>query len=272
MEISAAMIKEVREKTGAGIVDCKQALTETNGDIAKAIDILKKKGLAKASKKEGRTAVEGIVMYTCEGNKGLLFRLNCETDFVGKTPEFKAFAEKIMKVVFSKAYPSSESLPEDVEQLRKEAIANFGENILVSWKWIEAKGTLYPYVHLNKVASITDFGNLSDTSEVQDVAKKIAMQITSMNPLCVSVDTLPADVRAEMQKSFEEEARATGKPEKVIENIVKGKFEKYYAEVVLMEQPFIFDEEKKVKDLFTELKKSTGIDLIVHQFIRLSLQ
>lgn len=127
-------------------------------------------------------------------------------------------------------------------------------------------------MHLNKVASITDFGNLSDNAEVQDVAKKIAMQITSMNPLCVSVDTLPPDIRSEMQKTFEEEAKATGKPEKVIENIVKGKFEKYYAEVVLMEQPFIFDEEKKVKDLFTELKKSVNVDLTVHQFIRLSLQ
>ncbi len=272
MEITASMIKEVKEKTGAGIVDCKQVLAETNGDIAKAIEILKKKGLAKASKKEGRTAVEGIVAYKVEGKKGLLFRLNCETDFVGKTPEFKAFAEKIMDIVFSKGYPASETLPADIEDLRKEAVANFGENVLVSWQWIEAKGTLFPYVHLNKVASITDFGNLSDNAEVQDVAKKIAMQITSMNPLCVDVDTLPADVRAEMQKTFEEEARATGKPEKVIENIVKGKFEKYYNEVVLLEQPFIFDEEKKVKDLLSELKKSTGVDLTVYQFIRLSLQ
>jgi len=272
MEITAAMIKEVREKTGAGIVDCKQALTETGGDVAKAVEILKKKGLAKASKKEGRTAVEGIVAARVEGKKGLLFRLNCETDFVGKTPEFKAFAEKIMNVVFSKGYPTADTLPADIEELRKEAVANFGENVLVSWKWIEAQGTLFPYVHLNKVASITDFGNLSDDPTVQDVAKKVAMQITSMNPICVSVETLPAEVRAEAQKSFEEEARATGKPEKVIENIVKGKFEKYYSEVVLMEQPFIFDEEKKVKDLFTELKKSTGVDLRVHQFIRLSLQ
>lgn len=270
MEISAAMIKELKEKTGAGIVDCKQVLTETKGDMAKAVEILQKKGLSKAAKKEGRAANEGLVLTKIEGKKALALKVNCETDFVAKTDDFKNFANETLSVIFQKGYAFSPTLPEDIENLRKNAVAKLGENILVSeWKFIEAKGELYNYIHLNKVAVVVDVtaGTVAG-AELDQARKNIAMQITAMNPVAVDAASIPASKIEELKKVYTEEAKATGKPEKVIENIIKGKFEKFYSESTLLEQLFILDEDKKVKDVIAPFS-SKGF--AVNNFIRVAL-
>ncbi|MGC8766047.1 MAG: translation elongation factor Ts [Brevinematia bacterium] len=272
MEITAAMIKELKEKTGAGIVDCKSVLQETGGDINKAIEILRKKGLSKADKKAGREAKEGISTYVVEGKKGLVLKVNCETDFVAKTDDFKNFVEEVKKIIFTKGYDFSTTLPSELEELRRNVIAKVGENILISeWKFINAKAKLFPYVHLNKVAVILDYDTSVENEAASQIIKNIAMQITAMNPIAITAEGIPAKQLEEVKSQFTEEARQTGKPEKVIENIVKGKLEKYYADVVLLEQAFILDEEKKVKAVIEDFEKSNGVKINLYNFVRVSL-
>lgn len=272
MEISAAMLKELREKTGAGIVDCKQTLQETNGDMNKAVEILRKKGMNKAEKKAGRAANEGSVAYKLEGKKGLVLKVNCETDFVAKTDNFKNFITEALDLIYKKGYPFSTTLPEDLETLRKNVVAKVGENILIpEWKFIDIKGTGYPYMHLGKVAVIADFEAESQNDEAKQLMKNVAMQITAMNPIAVDTTSIPPATLDELKSQFLDEAKQTGKPEKILENIVKGKLEKYYCESVLMEQAFILDEEKKVKNVIDECARTKGINLKINGFVRVSL-
>lgn len=275
MEITAGMIKELKEKTGAGIVECKQVLNETKGEMNKAVEILRAKGLSKAEKKAGRAANEGTVMAKFEGKKGLVVKVNCETDFVAKTDDFKKFVTDVTDLIFKKGYQFSTELPSDLEDLRKNVIAKLGENILVSdWKFIEGKGELYSYLHKDKfsvkIAVIADFTVSKKDSESEDLLKNITMQITAMNPIAVDPASIPSEKLESVKKDFMEEAKQTGKPEKVIENIVKGKLEKFYSEAVLTEQSFILDEEKKVKTVLEEAKNK-GVDLKIHSFVRVSL-
>lgn len=274
MEITAAMLKELREKTGAGIVDCKQTLLETGGDMDKAADILRKKGLSKAEKRSGNAAKEGIVLYKVENNKGLVLKVNCETDFVTKTDGFKKFAQDALELVFQKKYPFTTTLPEDLESLRKDVIAKVGENILVSeWKFIDIKGEAYPYTHLGKVSVIADFDVKGLDDATKEFLKQIAMQITAMNPLSVDIQSIPAKDLEKAKQQFMEEAQETGKPEKVLENIVKGKLEKYYSDVTLLEQIFMLDEENKtkVKTILEDFSKKKGSAVKVNGFIRVAL-
>jgi elongation factor Ts len=249
MEVSASLIKELKEKTGAGIVDCKQTLQETSGDMDKAVEILRKKGMGKADKKSGRAAKEGTVSYKLEGKKGLVVKINCETDFVAKTDNFKKFVMDVTELVFKKGTAYTAELPEDIENLRREVIAKVGENVLVSdWKFIEAKGELFPYTHCDrfavKVAVIADYKIDKQDDESKQLMKNLTMQITAMNPAAVDADSLPKAMVDELKVKFMEEAKETGKPEKILENIVKGKLEKFYNESLLMEQLYILDEEK----------------------------
>lgn len=278
MGISMDLVKELKTKTGAGILDCKKTLEQTDGDMEAAIDILRKKGLAKADKKAGREAKEGkVVAYVSDDHKkGLIVKVNCETDFVGKTDEFQGFVNGVTKLIFDKNYEFTGELPEDVEQMRKEIIAQLGENILVSdWKFIEGSW-LYPYEHMGKVASIINFEadkEIHNDEASQTFTKNIAMQVTALNPVSISVEDIPS---AELQREkdiYMDEARQTGKPENVIEKIVEGKLKKYYEENVLMMQPFMFDEEKKktIKDMIADFSKEKGSGVKIKSFIRMSL-
>jgi elongation factor Ts len=277
MDISMDMIKELKERSGAGIVDCKNVLKETNGNIDEAADILRKKGLSKADKKADRAAKEGLVVHkiSADNKKGLVIKLNCETDFVAKTEKYQNFCSEAADLVFSKNYPFSTELPADLDELRRNTIAKVGENILVSeWAYIDAKGVLFPYIHLAKVGVIADFifgKDISKDDDTQQFMKNIAMQITAMKPLGVTTDDIPADVVAKEKEIYMEEARATGKPEPVIEKIAEGKLKKFFEEAVLLEQFYILDEEKRMKDIVAEFSKSKGVDVKVASFIRINL-
>jgi elongation factor Ts len=274
-DISMELIKELKDKTGAGILDCKKTLQETDGNIDEAIDILRKKGMGKAAKKAGRTAKEGTIAVKVDGKKGLLAKVNCETDFVAKTDDFKSFANEVIELIYSKDYAPVDELPVDLDDVRKAAVGKLGENMLIpEWAFIKAEGTLYSYIHLGKVGAIVDFVSDKDIlgdEDAQKMMKNVAMQIAAMSPLAVNKDNIAADVVAKEKEIYMEEARQSGKPEKILEKIAEGKLRKFYEENTLYEQEFILDGDKKVKDIVAELGKAKGAEVSVKSFIRVSL-
>lgn len=281
MAVSMEMIKELKDKTGAGIVDCKKTLEETGGDMDKSVEILRKKGMAKADKKAGREAKEGTILLRVspDNKKGVVVKINCETDFVAKTDNFQRFAGEVADLIFSKGYKFTGELPADVEDLRKGAIAILGENILVSeWAWIENASWLYGYVHRDKygvkVVAMIDFkasAHVADDAESEEFMKNIAMQVTSMDPAAVNKESIPQDLLAKEKEIYAEEAKASGKPAAVIEKIIEGKLKKFYEENVLLEQTFVFDEEKKIKDLIADYSKAKNVTVSVESFVRIAI-
>lgn len=273
--VSMELIKELKDKTGAGILDCKKTLQETNSNVDEAIDILRKKGMGKAAKKAGRTAKEGTIAIKVDGKKGLLVKVNCETDFVAKTDNFKTFAEEVVNLIYSKNYAPSKELPADLDDVRRIAVGTLGENMLIpEWAFIEAEGTLYSYIHLGKVGAIVDFVSDKDVlgdEDAQKMMKNVAMQIAAMSPLAVNKEDIDAAVVAKEKEIYMEEARQSGKPEKILGKIAEGKLRKFFEESTLYEQEFILDGDKKVKDIIDELGKAKGANISVKSFIRVSL-
>ena len=258
--VSMEDIKKLKEMTGAGLMDAKRTLEETNGDIDEAVKILRQKGLAKAGKRAENETHEGTIVVCQEGNKVLILRVNCETDFVAKTEVFQEFAGHAAKMILEAGLTCGADLPAALDEERKSAIAKLGENIILSeWKFLEGSGTVYSYVHMNKIGVAVDFaGNPSE-----ETMKNVAMQIASMNPLGLKKEDIPADIVAREQEIYQEKARQSGKPEAVLPKIVEGMMNKFYQESILLEQPFVFDESKKVSDL---LGSAT-----INAFIRVSL-
>ena len=272
MEITKEMIQELRDKSGAGLLDCKRALQENNGDVAASIDALRKKGMAKADKKADRSAKEGLIKTKVSDDKkfGVIVKVNCETDFVANTDDFKKFTDEVVNYIFTKKPELKGELPADLDEIRKQAVGKLGENIQIpEWVYITGQGTLYPFLHLNKVGTIVDFAVSGNADELM---KHIAMQITAMNPLSVTKDNVPKEALAKEKEIYMEEAKLTGKPAAVLEKIVEGKLTKFYEETVLLEQVFILSEEsKKIKDLIADAKKEKNTALEVKSFIRVSL-
>ncbi|MGL4366931.1 MAG: translation elongation factor Ts [Brevinemataceae bacterium] len=258
--VSMDDIKKLKEMTGAGLMDAKRTLEETNGNIDEAVKILRQKGLAKANKRAENEVKEGTVVCTQKGNKLLALRVNCETDFVAKTEVFQAFAQDAAVKLLEEGISSGSELSQSIDEERKAAIAKLGENVVLSeWKEIDAKGTLYHYIHMNKIVVAIDFdGNVSEEN-----MKNIAMQIASMNPLGLTKDEIPQDLADKELDICTAKAKESGKPEAVIPKIVEGMMSKFYSENVLLEQPFVFDESKKVSDLLGSAK--------INSFIRISL-
>lgn len=254
MEVSSDLVKQLREMTGAGIMDCKKALAEANNDIEKAKEILKIKGLAKADKKAGRETKEGIAYGVSTPEKGVLIELACETDFVARNEEFKNLASEIANSLLELSVIgfdvkngqelSSLKLKDGktLEERIKEAIAKIGENIQLKRVCL-ASGKNYIYIHGMRVGVLVSYEG--DESVVKDVA----LQIAAMKPEFVSVDKIPSEYIEKEKAIFKEQAKAEGKPENILDKIAEGKLKKLYEEKVLLEQPFIKDEKKKIKDI-----------------------
>lgn len=260
MAVSMEDIKKLKEMTGAGLMDAKRTLEETNGDIDEAVKILRQKGLAKASKRADNEVKEGTIAFAQDGNSIIGLRVNCETDFVAKTDVFQQYAtEAATSLLKIKLAPGAE-LPENIDEERKAAIAKLGENVMLSeWKYLEGKGTVYHYIHMSKIIVAIDF----DGTPSEEVMKNIAMQIASMNPLGLTKDDIPQDIIARELEVYSAKAKESGKPDAVIPKIVEGMMSKFYAESILLEQPFVFDESQKVSDLLGTSK--------INAFIRVSL-
>lgn len=250
MAISAAQVKDLREKTGAGMMDCKKALVESGGDEEKAVMYLREKGLSKAAKKAGRATSEGLVTpYVSEdGKTAVISELLCETDFVAKGDDFKAFAAALSEKIagLDVTTGSADDLPEDVADVT-DLIAKLGENMGVGrFAKITTDGVIGVYVHSNnKLGVIVELTGTDDVA----VAKDVAMHVAAMNPQCVSSDELPADVLEKEKALYLKQAMDEGKPENIAEKIVTGRLNKFYSEVCLIEQAFIKEDKKKVKDI-----------------------
>lgn len=271
MNITAALVKELRERTGAGMMDCKKALVATEGDMEKAIDYLREKGLSKAAKKAGRVAAEGaVVSYVSEDGKvGVIVEVNCETDFVGSNEDFKTLAASIAKHV-------AETNPADVETLLDsqmdgkavkdivtEAIAKIGENISVRRfvRYESAEGKAYSYIHAGgKIGVLVDMKG-GDA----ELGKNIAMQVAAANPSYLNRTEVPASELDHEKEVLKEQARNEGKPENIIEKMILGRINKYYEEVCLVDQIYIRDNKMSI----TKLLKANNAE--VARFARYQL-
>ncbi|MFZ8859377.1 MAG: translation elongation factor Ts [Thermocrinis sp.] len=280
--ISAELVKQLREMTGAGMLECKKALEEAQGDIEKAKEILRIKGLAKAEKKAGRETKEGIVQtYVSKDRKvGVILELNCETDFVARNEQFVELSLNLAKHLASlkenanksggfediSQQPYHADSTQKVEDVVKSAIARIGENIKLSrWARFDAEGYVHAYVHgIGRVGVLMEYKADRISDDVLRLAQDIILQIAAMKPEFVSVEAIPSEVLEREKRILAEQTRQEGKPEHLIDKIVEGKLRKFYQEKVLLEQPFIKDEKKSVKQYISE----SGLNFEVVRFVR----
>jgi elongation factor Ts len=281
MEITSGMVKELREKTGAGLMDCKAALAAAGGDMEKAIDNLRTKGLAAAAKKSSRIASEGLVCAHVEGDSGALVEINCETDFVAKTDEFAGLVGEIAALVNLKG-------PRDVDEALMLPVVGgtLGEKLTAKVAKIgeklsfrrfarfvvprEPAGVIVPYIHAGgKIGVLVALeGAGPKVAEAAALAKDLAMQVAAANPLYISRKEVPAAVVEHEKEIYREQAKASGKPEKILDKIAEGKLEKYFGDFCLLEQPFIKDPDRKVGQLLAEAGKAAGTELRLASFVR----
>ncbi len=275
-EVSAALVKELREKTGAGFMDCKKALAESGGDIEKAIDYLRKKGLAGAAKKAGREASEGLIgaALTDGGRAGALIEVNCETDFVARTPDFKAFVDEVAGWVARTPQGDARMASEWGARLTA-LIAKLGENMVLRRAVrfaADGKGLVGEYNHAGgKLGALVELDVQGDPARFAGLAHDLAMHVVASNPSYVRRDEVPGDVLAREREIYKAQAKDTGKPEKVIERIVEGKLEKFYADACLLEQAFAIDSEKTVEEVLKARGKEAGGSVTVRRFVRFQL-
>jgi len=259
MAISAAMVKDLREKTGAGMMDCKKALTATDGDMQKAIDYLREKGIAKAEKKAGRIAAEGAVAayVTSDAKTGVLVEINCETDFAAGNEQFRSLETKIAEHIAAAAPADLDALNDSVLDGKKvadlitEATATIGEKIsLRRFVRYTTSGRLASYIHMGgKIGVLVEL-----TGGSEELGKDVAMQIAAAAPAAVDRSGVDAADLEHEKEVLRKQALEEGKPEKIVERMVEGRINKYYKEVCLNEQIFVKDTEKTVQDILGDVK------------------
>ncbi len=280
MSISASQIKELRETSGAGMMDCKKALVETNGNIEEAIDWLRTKGLAKAAKKAGRTAAEGLVAIAESGNSAAVIELNSETDFVARNEQFQDLAAGIAQVAVAQqgdaeavkaaSYPSGKTVEEEVTA----AVATIGENMnLRRAKTVTAaNGFVSTYIHnavksgLGKIGVLVALETDQDNDAIRGLGKQIAMHIAAAKPEALTRDGVDATSLERERAVYKEQAMASGKPENIAEKMVEGRIRKFYEEVVLPEQTFVIDGKSKVSEIIDGVAKETGATISVSDY------
>jgi len=269
VKITASEVNKLRQATGAGMMDCKKALVEAEGDFDKAVENLRKKGQKVAANRADRDSSEGVVLAKVNADQtaGVVVSVNCETDFVAKNDDFVDFSNEIAKELLNN--PSA-----DFEEKRTEQVAKIGENIKISRSETlapETSGLVESYVHTGaKVAVLLSVG--SDSSEVHaneivvSMAKDICMHIAATSPVCVSRDEVPAEL-VDKEKEIAQ-AQAEGKPPQAVEKIISGKLEKYYAGVSLLEQPFVKNPDQSIQQFVDAVGKEVGSQLKVEKFLR----
>jgi elongation factor Ts len=284
-EITATMVKDLREKTGAGMMDCKKALTETQGDFAAAEDWLRKKGISKAASKGARVAAEGLIGLEVQGNVAALVELNCETDFVAKNADFVALLKKLTTHVI-KAKPTHVRVEDGpagdggtalleqtlegkkVKDLLTESVAKIGENISVR-RFARFEGVVGAYLHANnRVAALVELGTEASGEAITTLAKELALQVTGAKPQWVSREEVPAASLDREKAIFKEELLAAKKPEAIWEKIITGKLEKFYSDNCLVDQVWIKDDKKKMKQVIAETAKAAGKDVTIKRLVR----
>jgi elongation factor Ts len=281
-DITASMVKDLRDKTGAGMMDCKGALAETKGDIEAAIDLLRKRGLAKAAKKGGRIAADGLIGVATAPGEGAVVEVNCETDFVARGDDFQHLVHNVAKLALSvdgnieqllKApYPGSTSTSDALTAL----IAKIGENMTIrrTNALSVAPGVVASYVHnaaapeLGKIGVLVSLKSDANADRLAALGKQLAMHIAAASPIAISPDAVSPDVVARERAIYADQARQSGKPENVIEKMVEGRLRKFYEEQVLLSQTFVIDGETQVAKVLEKASKDFGSKVEITGFLR----
>ncbi|WP_169569191.1 translation elongation factor Ts [Sneathiella limimaris] len=284
--ITASLVKELREKSGAGMMDCKKALTETDGDLDAAVDWLRTKGLATASKKSGRVAAEGLVAVSTNGTKGAIVEVNAETDFVGRNEDFQKLVSGIAEVaaevggdldaIKAASFPGGS---DTVEATLTNAIATIGENMnLRRAASVEvSNGVVSSYLHnavtdgLGKIGILVALESEGDKDRLDVLGKQLAMHIAATSPESISVDDLDPELVEREKAVLSEQARESGKPEEIIEKMVQGRINKFYQEVVLLKQTFVVDGENTVEKAIELVAKEIGSPIKLTQMVRFAV-
>lgn len=278
--ITAQAVKELRERTGAGMMDCKKALTETNGDMEKAVEVLREKGLAAAAKKAGRVAAEGIVktFISEDMKKGAMVEVNCETDFVADNAEFIEFAGKVAEMAANNDVSTVEELvalkyndDKTVQEVLTELIAKIGENMTVRRfeKVAVENGVVQSYIHGGgRIGVLVQLACDSNSSELTQVAKDVCMQIAAANPLFLSENEVDSKALETEKEIYRAQALNEGKPEKIVEKMIEGRIKKYYKEVCLLNQPWVKDADKSISKYLEEKSKEVGSPITVQKYFR----
>lgn len=278
--ISAQLVKELREMTGAKMMDCKKALVETEGDLDKAVEFLREKGLADAAKKSGRVAAEGVVKtYISEDKKsGAVLEFNCETDFVALNEEFVGFADKLAKMVTETSVTTVEELLNEkfegdstTSESLKALIAKLGENMTVRrfTKFSVEKGIVNSYIHGGgRIGVLVEVSCEKDSEVLEEVGKEVCMQIAAANPLFLSKDDVDTESMEKEKEIYRVQALNEGKPENIVEKMVVGRIQKYFKEVCLLEQLWVKDGDKSINKFLEEKSKEVGSPITVTRFVR----
>ncbi len=280
--ITAQMVRDLRDKTGAGMMDCKQALAESNGDLEAATDWLRKKGISKAAKKAGRVAAEGLVGIAVGGDAGALVEVNAETDFVAKNDQFKEFVKRAASLaleeggdverLLAKRYAGDAS----VQQTLTELIAKIGENMSVRRAIAIGvnPGVVSAYVHnpaspeLGKIGVLVALKSTADKTKLAALGKQIAMHVAAAAPLALTPDHLPKDVVERERAVQADVARQSGKPENVVQKMLEGRMRKFYEETVLLNQTFVIDGETQISKVLEKASKDLGAPVSIEGFVR----
>ena len=286
MSISAAQVKELRDITGAGMMDCKAALAETNGDVEAAIDLLRKKGIAKADKKAGRTAAEGLIGVAAEGTDAVVVEVNSETDFVARNDSFQEIVRNVAQAalgtdgsseaVANAPYPGS---GKSVVDTIKDAVGTIGENMSYrrSAKLSVSQGAVATYVHnsvednLGKMGVLVAVETAGNADAARAFGRQVAMHVAATNPLSLTPDEIDAAVVEREKAIYADQARASGKPDNIIEKMVEGRLRKFYEEVVLLKQAFVINPDLTVEKALQEAEKEIGAPAKITGFIRFAL-
>lgn len=284
-EITATMVKDLREKTGAGMMDCKKALAETNGVMDDAVDWLRKKGLSAAAKKAGRVAAEGLVAVASSGNKASVVEVNAETDFVARNDAFQSLTVGVAKIALetgadtealkSAAYPNGGTVADALTNL----VATIGENM--SLRRVAhlsvSQGIVASYVHnalapnVGKIGVLVALESTADTAKLQELGKQIAMHVAAARPEALNIADVDSKALDRERDVLSEQARASGKPEEIIAKMVEGRLRKYYEEVVLMEQVYVVDGESRISQVVEKAAKTLGTPVKLTGFVRYQL-
>jgi elongation factor Ts len=283
MTITSETVKLLRDKTGAGMMDCKKALEVSEGDMDKAIEYLRKKGAATAEKRADRVANQGIIMTKISegGKRGTAMEVNCETDFVARSENFVTFAVAITELIAEKVPASVDELlamPYDASKTvtiaLTELVGKVGEKLAIRRFEVvnAASGLVEAYTHMgSKIGVLVEIAAGAPAADLQILARDIAMQVAAMNPSVVSREEVKKDVIEHELEIYRQLAKNEGKPDQVIDRIANGKLEKYYQEVVLLEQSFIKDATKTIKDVVEEASKKLNDQITVRRFLRYQL-
>ena len=281
MSISATMVRDLREKTSAGMLDCKKALEETKGDFEAAVEWLRKKGLASAAKKSDRLASEGLVVSAVHGKVGSLVEVNSETDFVAKNEMFKTFVKDVADYLTTTSAPPADATAlldhslkgQKIGEALKESIAKIGENLVVRrFVRYESTGLVHTYIHGDgKIGVIVDVETDKTGDEVRTFANDVCLHIAAMNPLALSQDQVPAALVAKEKEIMKGKALEQGKKPEMIDKIVEGQIRKFLAESCLLEQAFVKNPDLKVADYMNETAKKVGGKMTIKRFTRFEL-